>query len=292
MEVDPKGLEYKENEMSYLDFLIRKEYAFIKNIFDEEELKLSKSISNLETYWQKMKLYIHLLKVAEIQLKSANIFSDIHDELLQKFLIDYCDAYEYDVAGLIEEEIKKFDVKHNRTMKIPKFTLQLYSFLYDSLMDFPEVKFDEIKTVTTKAFMINLHRIINYKVHIHHSHVTGEIIGHAHDFCNWKMRENKIFIPLIGHNFLGFDIYYMIKGYRSSAWGTNDLRMGGTNLINMNFANISTQVKIIDTLKYYQTSLANISSTVTVEEKKNIVETVDFYLKKHSYFSNIWQSLD
>ena len=214
-----------------------------------------------------MKLYTHLLKVAELELKSANFFSDIDDELLQKFFTDYCDAYEYDVAGLIEEEIKKFEVKHNRTMKIPKFTLQLYSFLYDCLMDFPKVKFDEIKTITTKGFMINLHRIINYKVHIHHSHITGEIIGHAHDFCNWKMRENKLFIPLIGHNFLGFDIYYMVKGYRSSVWGANEMRMGGTNLINMNFANISTQLKIIDTLKYYQTSLANISSTVTVEEK-------------------------
>ena len=229
LQVDPKGLEYKENEMSYLDFLIRKEYVFIKNIFYEKELKLSKSISNLETYWQMMKLYIHLLKVAEIELKSANFFSDIDDDLLQKFLIDYCDAYEYDVAGLIENEIKKFEVKHNKTMKIPTFTLQLYSFLYDCLMDLPKVKFDEIKTITTNGFMINLHRIINYKVHIHHSHITGEIIGHADDFCNWKMRENKIFIPLIGHNFLGFDIYYTVKGFRSSVWGTNELRMGGTN---------------------------------------------------------------
>ena len=74
--------------------------------------------------------------------------------------------------------------------------------------------------------MINLHRIVNYKVHIHHSHIAGAIIGHGHDFCNWKMRENKIFIPLIGHNFLGFDIYYMAKGYRSSVSGTNDLHMG------------------------------------------------------------------
>ena len=49
----------------------------------------------------------------------------------------------------------------------------------------------------------------------------------------------------------------MVKGYRSSVLGTNDLRMGGTNLINTNFANNSTQMKIIDTLKYYQTSLAN-----------------------------------
>ena len=42
IEVDPKGLEYKENNMSYLDFLIRKEYAFIRNIFDEDDLKQSK----------------------------------------------------------------------------------------------------------------------------------------------------------------------------------------------------------------------------------------------------------
>ena len=132
--------------MSYLDFLIRKEYTFIKNIFDENELKQSKSICNLKTYWQMMKLYIHLLKVAEMELKSANFFSDIDDELLQKFLIDYCDGYEDDVAGLIEQEIKKFEVKHNKTMKIPKFTLQLYSLLYDCLMDFPKSKFDEIKT--------------------------------------------------------------------------------------------------------------------------------------------------
>ena len=216
LDVDPKGLEYKENEMSYLDFLIRKEYAFIKNIFDEKELKQSKSICNLKTYWQMMKLYIHLLKVAELELKSADYFSDAHDELLQKFLIDYCDAYEDDVPGLIEKEIKKFEVKHNRPIKIPKLTLQLYSFLYDCLMDFPKLKFDEIKTISTNGFMINLHRTVNYKVHIHHSHVTGDIIGHAHDFCNWKIRENKMFIPLIGHNFLGFDIYYMVKGYRSS----------------------------------------------------------------------------
>ena len=76
-----------------------------------------------------MKLYIHLIKVAEIELKSATFFSDIDDESLQKFLLDCCDAYEYDVAGLVEEEIKTFDVEHNKTMKIPKFTLQLLFYM-------------------------------------------------------------------------------------------------------------------------------------------------------------------
>ena len=177
-------------------------------------------------------------------------------------------------------------------MKMPKFTLQLYSFLYDCLMNFPSVKFDEIKTVTTNGFMKELHRVVNYKVHIHHSHVTGNIHGYTHDFCNWKIRENKLFVPLIRHNFLGFDIYYMVKGYRSSVWGTKDFRMGGTNLVNVNFANISTQTKIIDTLKYYQTSLANISATTNKTEKESITASVEFFTKQHYYFSSIWLMLD
>ena len=135
--------------------------------------------------------------------------------------------------------------------------------------------------------MKELYRVVNYKVHIPHAHVTGDIHGYAHDFCNWKIRENQLFVPLIGHNFLGFDIYYMVKGYRSSVWGTNDFRMGGTILVNVNFANISTQIKIIDTLKYYQTSLVNISSTANKIEKKSITESVEFFIKRHYYFSNI-----
>ena len=104
--------------MSYLDFLIRKEYAFLRNIFDEEELKQSKSICDIETYWNKMKLNLHLIKVSEIELKSTNFFSDISDEILLDFLMEYCDAYEYEVEELVENEIKKFEVKHNKTTKM------------------------------------------------------------------------------------------------------------------------------------------------------------------------------
>ena len=157
--------------------------------------------------------------------------------------MEYCDAYQYDVEGLVENEIKKFEVKYKKTMKMPKFTLQLYSFLYDCLMNFPRVKFDEIKTVTTRGFMKEIYKVVNFKVHIHHSHITGKIHGYSHDICNWKVRENQLFVLLIGHNFLGFDIYYMVKGYRSVTWGTKEFNIGGTNLTNVNFANISSQVK-------------------------------------------------
>ena len=62
--VSPKGLSFKQNKMSYLDFLIRKEHSFISNIFSKKELKKSKNISTLESYQSAMELFIHLVKIA------------------------------------------------------------------------------------------------------------------------------------------------------------------------------------------------------------------------------------
>ena len=57
----------------------------------------------------------------------------------------------------------------------------------------------------------NVHKIINVKILLYHSHVTDEVIGYGHDFCNLKVRENKDVISCIAHNFFGFDIYFFLK---------------------------------------------------------------------------------
>ena len=80
-------------------------------------------------------------------------------------------------------------------------------------MKFPKNKF-EFETVATNNLFENIHKIINAKVHLHHSHVTGEVIGYAHDFCNLKVRGNKGVISCIAHNFFGFDIYFFLKAIR------------------------------------------------------------------------------
>ena len=243
-------------------------------------------------YYDTVLLYIHLVNIAENELKSASYFNDIFDEKLVNFLKDYCPIYEYDIEGLIENEIKTFEIRYNKTMKVPTFTMQLNSFIYDCLMDFPSTKFDEIKTVTTIGFLNKIYKILNARVHLNHSHISGEIHGYSHDYFNWKSRENKQYVPLIGHNFLGFDIFYMVKGYRSVCWETKDFNMGGTNLTNVNFANIGSQVKIIDTLKYYQITLANITSTADEIEKSQIKENVQNFLLKHAYFSKVWPDIE
>ena len=219
-----------------------------------------------------METFIHLIKVGENEIKVVSSYDMIFDDKLREFLMAEAPVFEYDLPGLIED-IKSVEIRNSKS-KIPKFTLQMYATFYDMLMDFPSCKFEQLKTITTKGMFTNFYRAINAKVHLHHSHVSGEIFGHSHDFCNWKVRENKLEIPLIGHNFLGFDIFYMVKGYRASCWGTNEIDMGGTNLTNVNYASIRNQLKIVDTLKYYRTTLAGLTSTADESEKADIRKVV------------------
>ena len=236
-----------------------------------------------------MCLYINLVKVAETEITNVESYDLIYNDDLQEFLKENCPACEYDLPGLINE-IKSAEVRNFKS-KIPKFTIQLDAFFYQCLIDFPTCKFDELKTITTRNMFEKFHKVIKSKVYLHHSHTTGEIIGNCHDFCNLKIRENKETISLIGHNFLGFDIFYMVKGYSSSCWGTKDFNMGGKNLTNENFANISDQIKIIDTLKYYQTTLANLASTADDFEKNNIKKNTQQFIENHNYFKQVWKTL-
>ena len=58
-----------------------------------------------------------------------------------------------------------------------------------------------------------------------------------------------------------------LKGLRLGAWRTTNLSLGGKNLVNTNFANISDQVKFIDTYKYFQQSLSVLANTMSDEER-------------------------
>ena len=59
LDVSSKGINFNGNEMSFLDFLIKKEHAFLRNIYDEGDLEKSKNISNKEIYYDTMLLFIH-----------------------------------------------------------------------------------------------------------------------------------------------------------------------------------------------------------------------------------------
>ena len=53
----------------------------------------------------------------------------------------------------------------------------------------------------SKNFIENLKGIMNNRTHVHHSHITGEIIGYAHSYCNQKVRQNYPKIAVVTHFF-------------------------------------------------------------------------------------------
>ena len=288
LHVNPTKANAKNDEnMSYGDFIIEKEHKFLRNIFSKEEIESSVAIKNIESFHEHFCKFLQTIIFAQQCINSMKEFSEcFYDELT-----DCCNEYCKDCVDFIElkEKISDIEVKSKQKSKIPKFTLQLYAFVYQKLMCFPTKKF-ECETITTKNLFETVHKIINVKIHLHHSHVTGEIIGYVHDFCNWQVRENNNVVSCIAHNFFKFDLFFLLKNIRLSVWRTKDINTGGKNLTDINFASIDN-FKFIDTMKYYQTSLGQLSETMSDEEIQNIAELTVQFINNHEYFSTVWKNL-
>ena len=130
------------------------------------------------------------------------------------------------------------------------------------------------------------------KVHLHHSHIASKTLGYTHGFCNLRVKENIFQIPVIAHNLFGFDLYYFIKEYVTSAWCSKELKIGGSNLNHIDFSNIVGEINFIDSLKYYQKSLAELASTLPDEEKMAVKKLTEQFFNQHYYFSTVWSFLN
>ena len=277
----------KNEKMSYGDFIIKKEHMFLRNIFSKEELLKSSSINTFESFHKHFIEFLEIVVFLEEGINSSLQFSDCSYPNLIRFIEKHFN--EFDSFQQIKQDIETVEIKGYVNSKIPKFKLQLYAFVYDKVMKFPFSKF-ECETVTTTNFFRSVHRIINAKIHLHHSHVTGEVKGYVHDFCNWTVRENHNVVPCIAHNFFKFDMFFLLKGIRLSVWRTDDIHIGGNNMVDINYAQIDN-FKFIDSIKYYQTSLGKLSETMSDDEKSNVAKLIEQFIVTHSYFSGVWKDM-
>ena len=133
--------------------------------------------------------------------------------------------------------------------------MKVYAYVYQELFIFP-LRDIEYKTITTNKFFLQIHALIKGKAHLHHSHITGEIIGYTHDFCNTRVTEkSNSDIPFIAHNFFGFGIFYFLKTYVASAWCTKEVSVGGNHLPHVNFGSIENEIKLIDLSKKFSRTI-------------------------------------
>ena len=194
----------------------------------------------------------------------------------------------------IKNSIQKTDIKNALGQshgEVYKFNLKVYAFVYDTLSFLPKTDI-EYDTVTSDRFFIHVHRLIKGKNHLHHSHVTGQILGYAHDFCNTTVIEKtKAEIPVIAQNVFGFDVFYFVKTFTATSSCSKKLNIGGTNLTHVNYGVLDNEIKLIDSMKYYQKSLAALSSTLTQHEKEKVEQLTIQFFNQHYYFSTIWMYL-
>ena len=280
IEINPTMSDATKNTMSYSNFVIHKEHKFLRNIFSEEELSTSVALKDFPTYHKNFSRVLRIAIYLQNSLIRIQEFSDcVYDEL-----IDFCSELCKDCENFLEikETISAVEIKNTTQSKIPKSTLQIYAFVYQRITGFPHCKFD-YETLTTSDLFIYAHKIINVKIHLHHLHVTGKILGYAHDFCNEKVRENKDIFSCVEQNFFRFDIYFLLKGTRVSVWDTQEINIGESGLTTKKIASLD-DVKLIDTMKYFLTSLERLAATLDPIERERVKTA-------HSYFSRVWKEL-
>ena len=150
----------------------------------------------------------------------------------------------------------------------------------DEIIGFVYANFMKLKTtekvkgpVFSATFVDNVKGLMYNKSNTHHSHITRDTLGYSHSYYNLKVRENTDKISVTAHNLFRFDFFFFLKGVRTGSWRTKDISKRGKDPTNINFANIGNQVVFIDTIKYFQQSLAE-------EEKEAVkIECKKFILK-------------
>ena len=105
------------------------------------------------------------------------------------------------------------------------------------------------------------------------------------------MRKQQVKFHFITHNFFGFYLFYWIKTYVASAWCSKELNIAGNSLTHANVHNINNEIKLIDSLKFYQQSLSELSATLTEQEKIAVKSRAEKVLNEHYYFSTVWAYL-
>ena len=135
---------------------------------------------------------------------TATDFDDF-SALTKCFVRDECDN-NFSISDL-RDNINEIEIKGLTRSKIPHRLLKVMPYVYQNLISFPAHKF-EFETVASNHFFRNLYLLHKVKIHLHHSHITGKILGYVYDFCNWTVRENKTELSVIAHNLFGFDAFF------------------------------------------------------------------------------------
>ena len=132
--------------------------------------------------------------MTKMEIQDFEVYSQKLNKILDK-LDNFCESLESEnnkgESDEIEEIINKIKRIKTSVSEEGKATKEkTIAYLYQHSVRF--INTDKVNGdfQISKKFLSNMIAISKNKKTIHHSHVTGKIIGFAHDFCNQKCKEN------------------------------------------------------------------------------------------------------
>ena len=127
-------------------------------------------IYDTEKYHEIFYRIVELFHVVESALEDENTGTEFED-----FMLEELDNLYSTVDEL--KETTDVVIPKKRFVKTD-FADKIISFIYSSLIKFAET--DKVKGIPlSKNFIDNLKGTMKNRTHIHHSHISGEIIGYA-----------------------------------------------------------------------------------------------------------------
>lgn len=191
------------------DHVIRSEHLFLENIYSKKEMKLM-GIDDFEFYSKKVNQILDNVNAFRNSLEAENRLAEWR-------------GIKNEELDLIVSEIKKIQTSKKDENEVTKEKAIAYLYWHA----FKVLKTGKVKgdVPISQKFLSNMIAIVKDQKCIHHSHVTGKIVGHTHSFCN--ERENYFTIPVFAHNLFRFDFFFFLKGIRPSIWGMTDISIGG-----------------------------------------------------------------
>ena len=198
-------LHASDEHKRWYDFIVECEHLFLRNIYSKADLQEMK-INDNEKYYEIFDRLVELNPVVESALED-----DIASTEFENFLLEDLNNL-YSTAEKLKETIDNVFVP-KKFVKI-EFADKIIAFIYSTLIEFAET--DKVKGIpNSKTLTDNLKGIMKNETHIDHSHISGEIIGYAHSYCIYKVRENKTKISVVAHNPFRFNFFFLLKGLRA-----------------------------------------------------------------------------
>ena len=120
-----KNYGAKTDKMTYCNFVIKKEYHFLQNIFTYKELKISNSVCDLETYYKFFETFLYVCVHLCVKYNKSYPINMLKDEKNINFMVKaQVGDFETLFKAISEKKVKNINFESTNKKKVQKETTE------------------------------------------------------------------------------------------------------------------------------------------------------------------------